>query len=69
MLIVTRLDETTGWGYNHSIDICFNYKTSFYFFQEDMPQHNDFTTARIKFNNKKILDSRDPEYFNNNKAW
>ena len=69
MLIVTRLDESTGWGHDHSVDICFNYKTSFYFFQEDILTHNDFSTAYIKFNNKKILDSRDPEYFNNNKAW
>jgi len=68
ILIITRLDESTGWGHDHSIDICFNYKTSFYFFQEDILQHHDFTTAYIKFNNKKILDSRDPEYFYN-KGW
>jgi hypothetical protein len=65
MLIVTRLDESIGWGYEHSIDICFNYKTSFYFFQEIIGKNNDWVTSYVALNNQKILDSRDLEYYNN----
>ena len=68
MLIVTRLDETTGWGYGHSVDICFNYKTSFYFFQEIIGENNNWVTSYVALNNKKILDSRDLDYYNN-KGW
>jgi len=32
ILIITRVDACAGWDYNHFIDICFDYKTSFYFF-------------------------------------
>ena len=68
ILIITRLDACTGWVYNHSIDICFNYKTSFYFFQEIIGKNNNWVTSYVALNNKKILDSRDLEYYNN-KGW
>jgi hypothetical protein len=69
MLFATRLDESTGWSHNHFIDICFDYKTSFYFFQEIIGKNNNWITSYVTLNNKKILDSRDLDYYNNNKAW
>ena len=68
ILIITRLDTCTGWGHTHFIDICFNYKTSFYFFQEIVGENNNWVTSYIKLNNKKILDSRDLDYYTN-KGW
>jgi len=34
ILIVERIDKKEGWKQNHSIDICFSYKCSFFFFKE-----------------------------------
>ena len=69
ILIVTRSDARTGWRHNHFIDICFDYKTSFYFFQEIIGKNDNWITSYVTLNNKKILDSRDLDYYNNNKAW
>ena len=76
-LIVKRLDKNTGWGYNHNIDICFNHKTSFYFFKESLPKWVNCNTPFwlkeylffVENNNIKILDSRDDMYINNNSSW
>lgn len=68
-LIIKRIDEPTGWGYNHYIDICFPYKTSFFFFKEHFGPNKDWVTSYVTYKNKKILDSRDMEYYKNNKSW
>jgi hypothetical protein len=68
ILIVRRLDADSGWGYSHSIDICFNSKESVYFFKEHPGENNDWVTSFVTHNNNKILDSRDMEY-HNNKGW
>lgn len=64
-LIVQRTDLLIGWGYNHYIDICFPYKSSFYFFKENIGQNNDWITSYVTDKNEKILDSRDLDYHNN----
>lgn len=65
-LIVTRIDQNTGWGYNHSVDLCFKRKTSIYLFKETVPSHIKY--AYVSHKNKKILDSRDP-FYADNKGW
>jgi hypothetical protein len=67
-LIVTRLDvnEDIGWGYNHSCDICIQSKEVIYLFPENIDPNNHWSTAYVTLNNKKILDSRDLNYYNNN---
>lgn len=68
-LIVKRLDESHGWQYNHYIDICFPSKSSFFFFKENLGPNNNWITSYITHNNKKILDSRDIEYYVNGRSW
>ena len=69
-LYVTRIDDTPdiGWAHPHSVDICINSKETIYLFKEKVLQKDVLTTAIVTHNNKKILDSRDPEY-TNNKGW
>ena len=69
-LITRRIDKNAGWIHKHSIDICFQSKTSFYFFQEEGIERRtgcfDPLSCAVTYNNNKILDSRDPDYFHNN---
>jgi hypothetical protein len=64
-LIVKRLDKNHGWGYNHCIDIYFHSKANVYFFKENIGSNNDLVTSYVSHNNKKILDSRDIDYYKN----
>lgn len=61
-LIVRRTDENTGWGHDHSVTIVVDSKQSIYLFRETVPNRN-IVTAFVSWNNKKILDSRDPNYW------
>ncbi len=65
-LIVKRLDDSGGWGYNHNIDICLPSKCSFFFFKENCGPNNSWVTSYVTYKNEKILDSRDIEYYKNN---
>jgi len=67
-LIVKRNDIDSGWGYNHHIDICIVCQESFYLFKENMGENNYWPTSYVTRENKKILDSRDMDYFYN-KGW
>lgn len=71
-LIVKRLDSDNGWKHNYFVDICFNYKTTFFFFKEikgpKKGPYKGWITSYVTFNNRKILDSRDIEYYKN-KGW
>jgi len=66
ILIVKRLDKNTGWDYPHSIDIYFNSKASIFLFKENKGKDGDWPKSYVTLNNKKILDSRDLDYYNNN---
>lgn len=66
-LIVTRIDQHEGWYYNHYVDICIPSKEKLLFFFEKV-EGNDPCAHHVLFNNKKILDSRDPIYYYN-KGW
>lgn len=68
-LIIKRLDETHGWGHNHYVDIILQSSQSIFLFKENSGSNNDWVTSFVSLNNEKILDSRDLEYFNNNKSW
>ena len=65
ILIVKRIDSSTGWGHNHSIVIKIPCQESIYLFQEK-DDHNRFITAYVNYKSQKILDSRDINYTNNN---
>ncbi len=67
-LIVKRLDESNGWGHNHYIDICFPSKSIFFFFKENVGPNNNWITSYVTHNDKKILDSRDMDYYKN-RGW
>jgi len=64
-LIVKRLDKDHGWGHSHSIDIYFHSKATVFFFKENIGPNNNFVTSYVSHNNKKILDSRDIDYYKN----
>ena len=64
-LIVKRLDKDHGWGHRHSIDIYFHSKATVFFFKENIGPNNNFVTSYVSHNNKKILDSRDIDYYKN----
>ena len=65
-LIVKRIDESYGWDFVHYIDICFKYNNRLFFFKEECNGH--WSKSYVTHNNKKILDSRDNEYYVN-KGW
>ena len=67
-LIITRLDKTTGWGYNHSVDICIQSKECIYLFKEHRSSSCNMESCYVTYKCKKILDSCDREYYKN-KEW
>jgi hypothetical protein len=62
-LIVTRTDTNGGWDYNHSVDILIESNQQIFLFKELRGSDGSWVTAYVKYKNKKILDSRDMEYF------
>jgi hypothetical protein len=67
-LIVTRIDQDSGWGYNHWVDICIQSKESIFLFKENIGLNNNWVTSSVSLNGEKILDSRDINYYKN-KGW
>ena len=67
ILMITRIDQTTGWGNSHSIEISFNTQATIYLFNEKIITKSNLS-AYVTYKNKKILDSRDKEYYYN-KGW
>lgn len=66
ILNITRLDKNTGWDYcDYSVDICIESNETVYFFRENIGENNNWITSYVTYNNKKILDSRDLNYFQN----
>ncbi len=65
ILHCTRIDNTTdiGWGHLHSVDICIQSKECIYLFPEKIGKNNNLVTAYVTSNSRKILDSRDLEYY------
>jgi hypothetical protein len=69
ILKVTRLDQQTGWGHDHSVYICIKSKEKIYLFKENVgDRKNLLKSCYVSHKNKKILDSRDPNYYDN-KGW
>ena len=68
ILTVKRKDEEIGWGYEHSIDICIESKESILLFQEYTGPNNNWVQSHVDYKGKKLLDSRDQEYYIN-KGW
>lgn len=64
MLIVKRIDENTGWEYDHFCDICIKSNESIFLFKENS-EDNKMANCYVSYNNTKILDSRDIDYYNN----
>jgi hypothetical protein len=64
-LIVRRTDTKDGWGHNHSCNICIQSDEKIFLFKENSGPNNDWVTSYITLNNKKILDSRDLNYYKN----
>jgi hypothetical protein len=64
-LLVRRIDTPTGWGYCHScfINITTTTKECIYLFNEKIKEN--IVDCSIYYKNKKIMDSRDPEYYTN----
>jgi hypothetical protein len=60
MLLVRRMDMSTGWGHCHSCFIIITSKESIYLFEEKGTGHNSDCT--VSYKNRRILDSRDHEY-------
>ena len=60
-LFVKRLDSNEGWEHNHACNICIQSNETISFFYENK-EGNDYI---CKYNNKKMLDSRDLEYKKN----
>lgn len=65
-LMVKRLDTNTGWNYNHVCNIYIKSDESIFLFKENIGPNNNWVTSYVTYNNNKILDSRDLNYFYNN---
>ena len=59
-LIVERIDENTGWGYNHHAIIKIKSNQSVYLFQE----YGTYADAHVKHKNMRLFNSRYPSYIN-----
>ena len=72
ILNITRIDNSGGWGHNHSVNICIKSNERILLFKELFGQgaghYNHITQACVTFHGNKILDSRDPDYYDN-KGW
>jgi len=60
-LYIKRTDTNHGWGYNHSATIYIKSKQRIYLFNEE--HDGNWIESYVMWNNRKILDSRDLEYF------
>lgn len=67
ILFVKRVDENSGWDYEHSLDICIQSRESIFLFKEDW-EGEDWVHASVTLGSKKILDSRDINY-HRNRGW
>ena len=67
ILFVKRVDENSGWDYDHSLDICIQSRESIFLFKEDW-EGEDWVHASVTLGSKKILDSRDINY-HRNRGW
>jgi hypothetical protein len=61
MLLVRRIDTSTGWSHCHSCFIIITSKECIYLFSEKI--RGGILDCNIYYKNKKIMDSRDPEYY------
>jgi len=68
ILRIQRIDNNTGWGYNHLIYICIESKETIFLFPENRGLTDTNIDSYVTLNNEKILDSRDMTYYNN-KGW
>ena len=68
-MTITRVDKKEGWSYNLVIDIILPTDESIMLFQETIGTGGNWVTSYVKFMDKKIFDSRDLNYYNNNKEW
>ena len=64
-LIVTK---EGGWDQNLTVDICIEAKERILLFKENRGPFGSWITSYVTHNGKKILDSRDLDYFRN-KGW
>jgi hypothetical protein len=62
-LTVTNINNDNGWSHSHFIDICFKSKESIFLFKENIGENNNWIQSYVTFNNQKILDSRDLDYY------
>ena len=67
VLFVKRVDENSGWDYDHSLDICIQSRESIFLFKEDW-EGEDWVHASVTLGSKKLLDSRDINY-HRNRGW
>ncbi len=69
ILTIERLDKNIGWEEDISVDICIDSEEIFFLFKENIGPNNDLATCYVTLNDVKILDSRDVDYYNNDKSW
>jgi mannosyltransferase OCH1-like enzyme len=70
-LYITRTGTNGGWGHNHSANIYINTTQYIYLFKEKC-ENNDWVNSYVLWNDLKIFDSRDLNYYNskkNNTDW
>lgn len=65
---ITKFMQNVGWNFSFNVNICIPSKEKIYLFKEELYSH-DISHAYVTYKSKKILDSRDAEYFYNNKNW
>lgn len=64
MLIVTRIDSSTGWNHFHAVDIGFKTNATMILFQEHWGGNNQHMDCYVTHYRTKILDSRDKDFVN-----
>jgi len=65
ILNVKRIDSNEGWGHNHSCELIIKTKEVIYLFDERPGPNTNWATSAVYYDDCKILDSRDMDYFHN----
>ena len=65
ILNVKRIDINEGWGHHHSCELIIKSKEVIYLLDERPGPNTNWATSAVYYDDFKILDSRDMDYFHN----
>jgi mannosyltransferase OCH1-like enzyme len=68
-VVVKRIDQRSGWSYNHMMRLTIKFAQQVYLFQEKRPKGKSTNDCYVEHDNEKIFMSRDTNYKKKNGGW